>query len=226
MLNFGKTLVVAAHPDDETLGCGGLIAQLTEKGTQVRVIFIAEGSSCRYKSATKQAKEEISFRNQCAVKAMDILGVVDYKFYNSPCGRLGDSPLIEIAKVIEKEILDYKPVTILTHCHKDVHNDHKVVYQATVQATRPVGHIVKNLLSFEILSSTEWNYVTAFKPNIFVDISSVVEVKISAMHCYSTEQPEHPHPRSDQVIRSLATMRGAQSGVQFAEGFEVIRIFQ
>jgi LmbE family N-acetylglucosaminyl deacetylase len=223
MLDFGKTLVVAAHPDDETLGCGGLIAKLREQGEQVRIIFIAEGSSCRYETLTKQAKDEIDFRTQCAVKAMNILGVSSHRFYNLPCGRLENEPLIDIAKIIEKEILDYEPMTILTHCQNDVHNDHKIIYRAVVQATRPVGKIVKNLLSFEILSSTEWSYKEAFKPNMFVDITLIFDTKINAMHCYSTEQPKPPHPRSDQVIKSLAILRGSQSGVEYAEGFEIIR---
>jgi LmbE family N-acetylglucosaminyl deacetylase len=106
-----------------------------------------------------------------------------------------------------------------------VHNDHKVIFKATVQATRPVGKVVKNVLSFEVLSSTEWNYTETFNPNIFIDITSTMDIKINAMHCYSTEQPKHPHPRSDQVIRGLATMRGSQSGVEYAEGFEIIRSF-
>ena len=113
----------------------------------------------------------------------------------------------------------------MTHSRNDVHNDHKVIFKATVQATRPVGKIVKNLLSFEILSSTEWSYTGLFKPTLFVDITSTINAKINAMHCYSTEQPKQPHPRSDQVIRSLATLRGSQSGVEYAEGFEIIRLF-
>jgi len=226
MLNFGKTLVIAAHPDDETLGCGGFIARLTSQGERVRVIFIAEGTSRRHEKPWKKAvEEEIQHRNQCGIKAMKALEVSDFHFYNFPCGRLDEEPIIEIAKVIEKEIQGYEPITILTHSRHDVHNDHVTIFQATVQATRPVGKIVKNLLSFEILSSTEWNYTKLFKPNFFVDITPEIDVKINAMHCYSTEQPKHPHPRSDEVIRSLATVRGSQSGVKYAEGFEIIRIF-
>jgi LmbE family N-acetylglucosaminyl deacetylase len=225
MLNFGKTLIVAAHPDDEVLGCGGLIAKLVNQGEQVRVIFIAEGSSCRYNTLTEQVLEEINFRNQCGIKAMESLGVNDYYFYNLSCGRLDKEPLIEISKIIEKEILNYEPTTILTHSRNDVHNDHKIVYRATVQATRPVGKIVKYLLSFEILSSSEWSYTESFKPNLFINITSTIDVKINAMRCYSTEQPKYPHPRSDQVIKSLATIRGSQSGVEYSEGFEIIRLF-
>ena len=225
MLDFGKTLIVAAHPDDEVLGCGGLIAKLINQGEQVRVVFIAEGSSCRHNTLTDEVQEEINFRNQCGIEAMKVLGVNDYYFYNFPCGRLDSEPFIEIAKTIEREILDYEPITVLTHSRNDVHNDHKVIFRATVQATRPVGKIVKNLLSFEILSSSEWSYTESFKPNVFVNITSTIDLKINAMHCYSTEQPKHPHPRSDQVIKSLATMRGAQSGVEYSEGFEIIRSF-
>jgi LmbE family N-acetylglucosaminyl deacetylase len=225
MLNFGKTLIVAAHPDDEVLGCGGLIAKLVNQDEQVRVIFVAEGSSCRHNALTDEAQEEIDYRNQCGIEAMKSLGVNDYYFYNLPCGRLDREPLIEIAKIIEKEIVDYEPTTILTHSRNDVHNDHKIIFKATVQATRPVGKTVKNLLSFEILSSSEWSYTETFKPNVFVNITSTIDAKINAMHCYSTEQPKRPHPRSDQVIKSLATMRGSQSGADYSEGFEMIRLF-
>jgi len=225
MLNFGKTLVVAAHPDDEVLGCGGLIAKLINQGEQVRVVFIAEGTSCRYEALNKKVQEEINFRNQCSIEAMKSLGVSSHNFYNLPCGRLDKEPMIEIAKIIENEISDFIPTTVLTHSSNDVHNDHKITYRAVLQATRPVGKIVKNLLSFEILSSTEWNYIEAFKPNIFVDVTSTINAKINAMHYYSTEQPKYPHPRSDQGIRSLASMRGSQSGVEYAEGFKIIRSF-
>ena len=81
MLNLGKTLIIAAHPDDEVLGCGGLIAKLVSQGEQVRVVFIAEGSSCRYNTLTDEAQEEINFRNQCGIEAMKCLGVSDYIFY-------------------------------------------------------------------------------------------------------------------------------------------------
>ena len=153
------------------------------------------------------------------------MGVNDYFFYNFPCGRLDTESIIDIAKVGEKEIEDYLPNTILTHCRNDVHNDHKVVFQAVLQASRPAGKLVKNLLSFEILSSSEWKFVDTFKPNFFVDITSTITKKIDAMHCYSTEQPKPPHPRSDSLINSLANIRGSQSGVMYAEGFEIIRIY-
>jgi len=226
MLNFGKTLVIVSHPDDETLGCGGLIAKLTNQGEQVRVIFMAEGPSCRYDNGpTNEMKAEIDYRNQCGIKAMDILKVDDYYFYSLPCGRLDMEPIISLAKIIEKEILNYKPTTILTHSRNDVNNDHKVTFRATLQATRPVRDIVKNVLSFEVLSSSEWSYFDPFKPNLFVNIVSTINKKIDAMHCYSTEQPDPPHPRSDVVIKSQATLRGSQSGVQYAEGFEIVRLF-
>lgn len=226
MLNFGKVLVVAAHPDDEVLGCGGLVAKLTNEGQKVRIVFIAEGSSCRFdKPWPAKVEDEIEHRKLCGIEAMKKLKVSEYHFYNLPCGRLDEVPIIQIAKIVENEINNFEPETILTHSRNDVHNDHKLVFQATLQATRPVGKIVTNLLSFEILSSSEWNYSKPFKPNLFVDITETFIQKISAMRCYTTEQPEFPHPRSDKVIQSLASFRGSQSGVEFAESFEVVRLF-
>ena len=206
MIGFGKTLVVAAHPDDDILGCGGLLSKLTSSGESVRVIFIAEGTTCRYNNITEKVKNEIVSRNQVGINALKILGVSDYNFYNLPCE-------------------NYKPKTILTHFRNDVHIDHKIVFQAVLQATRPVKNIVKNLLSFEILSSTEWKYSDVFKPNFFVDITDTLPKKIEAMNCYISEQPNPPHPRSNDIISSLASIRGSQSGVTFAEGFEVVRFY-
>ena len=138
MIGFGKTLIVAAHPDDDILGCGGLLSKLTSSGESVRVIFIAEGTTCRYNNITEKVKNEIASRNQCGINALKILGVSDYNFYNFPCGRLDVEPIIDIAKVIEKEIENYKPKTVLTHFRNDIHNDHKIVFQAVLQATRPI----------------------------------------------------------------------------------------
>jgi LmbE family N-acetylglucosaminyl deacetylase len=225
MIDFGKTLVIAAHPDDDVLGCGGLIKKLTNSGESVRVIFIAEGTSCRFDNINEQVKNEILFRSQCGINALKILGVDEYNFYDYPCGRLDVEPIMDLGKVIEKEIINYKPKTILTHGQNDVHVDHKTIFQAVLQATRPVNNIVKNLLSFEILSSTEWRFVDSFKPNFFVDITDTLDSKIDAMNCYTSEQPKPPHPRSDKIISSLASLRGSQSGTMFSEGFEVVRIF-
>lgn len=219
-----KTLVVAAHPDDDVLGCGGLIARLTNQGKNVRVIFIAEGSSCRFNNII-DAEEEIIFRNKCAVKALSVLGVDNYKFYNLPCGRLDQEPIIDIAKIIEKEICYYSPDTLLTHYYDDLNNDHKICAIASIQATRPVNNIVKNLLSFEVPSATDWRFTNAFEPNFFVDISKIIDTKILAMNEYTSEQPKSPHPRSDDNIRSLAMVRGGQSGVVYAESFKLIRSF-
>jgi len=226
MLKFGKTLVIAAHPDDETLGCGGLISRLTHSGNEVKVIFMAEGPSCRYENGPSQEMgKEIEYRNECAIKALKILGVNKYFFHNLPCGRLDMQPIIKLAKILEKEISIFRPTSIITHSRKDVNKDHKITYQAALQATRPTGNSVEQLLSFEILSSSEWNYPNQFNPNVFIDIEEHFVNKIKAMNCYSTEQPPAPHPRSDKVIKSLARYRGSQAGLNYAESFELIRLF-
>lgn len=222
---INKALVIAAHPDDETLGCGGVISKLYQQGKSVRVIFIAEGTSCRFDAVSANIQPEIDFRNNCAVEALSVLGVNDYQFYNLPCGRLDQEPIIDIAKIIEKEIKNYLPDTIFTHHHNDLHVDHRTCALATIQATRPTTHIVKNLFAFEILSSSDWKFLDAFTPNVFFDISDTMALKLKAMNKYSTEQPMPPHPRSDINIKGLGTFRGGQSGSIYAEAFELIRGF-
>lgn len=226
MLNFSRALIIAAHPDDDVLGCGGTIAKLINLGKKVRVIFIAEGTSCRFDYKEQHYLNDIEIRNNCAVEALKVLGVDDFMFYNLACGRLDTKPIIDIAKIVEKEIVNFLPDTIFTHYFNDTHVDHKIVFQATLQATRPTGKsIVNNLLSFEILSSTEWKYTDSFGPNFFVDISDTIDKKILSINKYFTEQPSFPHPRSDKVIKSLAIFRGSQSNCHYAESFKLIRSF-
>ena len=98
---MNKVLIVAAHPDDEILGCGGLLSNLRDQ-VEFKVVFVAEGTTCRYdKPSCQEAQKEIELRNGFAVKALNSLGVTDYCFYNLPCGRLDNTPQIEINKIID-----------------------------------------------------------------------------------------------------------------------------
>lgn len=228
-MNFKRILIIAAHPDDDILGCGGMIAKYSQQQkTDFRIIFIAEGTTCRYtvdKIKSRQALNEIEKRESYAKKSLAILNVSEYKFYKFPCGRLDMIPLIDIGKTIETEIKEFLPDTIFTHSHTDVNNDHKKVFQAVLQATRPgAQNLVKRVYSFEVLSSSEWNYVETFKPNLFVPLDlEHVMAKINALNEYVTEIKEFPFPRSSEGILTLAKRRGMQSGTKFAEAFQLIR---
>lgn len=223
---MNRILIIAAHPDDEILGCGGLIAK-RRRTAVIRVLFIAEGTTCRFAPdhiAGREAREELQVRTRSARRALALLGVTDVAFTDLPCGRLDQVPIVEINKKIEAAIRDFRPDTVITHSDRDVNNDHRVVARSVAMATRPVGGSAPDLLAFETLSSSEWNLSAPFAPQYFEVISSEdVQTKWNALACYETEIREYPHPRSKCGVETLARYRGMQVGAEFAEGFAVIR---
>ena len=226
---FGeRVLVIAAHPDDEVLGCGGLLAKLTRNGVICRVVYMGEGSSSRFSNIGKESDlilAAINERRQCADNALAILGVVDKHFYELPCGRFDMTSILDIGKIIEHEIENFMPDTVIAHSGKDLNNDHRLVFQATLQATRPgAKNMVNLLLAYEVLSSSEWRFVEQFQPNVFIDIEHQLDMKIQAMAAYPAEQKSYPFPRSKDGIKALAMIRGMQSALCFAEAYEIIRL--
>lgn len=223
-----RILIVAAHPDDDILGCGGMMAKSAKEGLDIKVVFIAEGTSCRYDPSqinSSKVIKEIEIRSNYAREALSILGISDIEFFNMPCGRLDTTPLIDIGKVIEKKIKEFKPDTIFTHSDKDTNNDHRIVFQAALQATRPSAlNDVQRLYCFEILSSSEWKFIDAFKPNYFVALDKqYVELKIRALEVYESETKEFPFPRSREGLMVQAKSRGMQVGKKYAEAYYLVR---
>lgn len=230
-MNFSRVLVVVAHPDDEVLGCGGTMSKLVAEGKQLRVVILAEGSSCRFNKdqvtcdASRAAMEQ---RRSFAEKAMRVLGVKDFVFHNLPCGRLDQEPIIDISKIIENHIRDFRPDTVFTHSGDDANSDHRITFNAVITATRPVpGTYVKNVLTMEILSSSEWRFIDNFKPSFFIDIAGHLEAKVKSFDCYyPTEGQAFPHPRCDAGLKIQAQMRGMQVGLSQAEAFQLVRSIQ
>ena len=226
---FGeKIMIIASHPDDDILGCGGLLAKLKAYNKiKIKVVFIAEGSSCRFSTDDNinLVNKEIQLRNKFASQALLYLGVTNSSFHNLKCGSLNCYPIIEIGKIIEREISSFKPHTIFTHNEKDLNKDHKIVHQSTLQATRPGAlNYVKNLFSYEITSSSEWNFNSAFNPNYFVHLTKVhLNKKVRAFSYYKTEVKKYPSARSLDSIKTLARYRGIQGGSEFAEAYKLIR---
>ncbi|PPT08716.1 hypothetical protein CKA32_004077 [Geitlerinema sp. FC II] len=219
-------LIIAAHPDDEVLGCGGTIARYTARGVQARVIFLADGIAAR----DGMDSEALQRRQSAARKAADCLGIQSVSFGKFPDNRLDTVDLLDIVKVVEGAIAQYQPDTVLTHHVGDVNIDHQRVHQAVVTACRPQkGHPVRTLLFFEVPSSTEWQppgSAPAFTPNWFVDISSTLDCKLKALDAYAEELRTWPHPRSRQGVEALARWRGATVGVKAAEAFILGRQLQ
>ena len=230
MSSVRRVLIIAAHPDDDILGCGGFIAKHSG-AYDFKVIFIAEGSSCRFPYSdlkTEPVQNTILSRNNSGVDALNYLGVSKYEFYNLPCGRLDQVDLIEINKIIELEIKNFKPDVIFTHSENDTNNDHRIVFKSTLIATRPGSTgFVRNLFSYEVLSSSEWNFDQPFKPNYFQQLSEEnIEKKWKALNMYKTEIKKFPYPRSFEGIKALANFRGMQSNSKYAEAFKIIRRIQ
>ena len=149
-----KALIIAAHPDDDILGCGGFLSKFG-KDKDIRVVFIAEGTSCRFSSSEiNEKKKRLLMRSSIEIcgKALSYL-VKNCEFYNFSCGKLDQIPLIDINKIIENEISEFNPDVILTHSEKDLNSDHKIIFSSVLTATRPEKSKVKSIFSFEVLSS-------------------------------------------------------------------------
>ncbi|MBU1564936.1 MAG: PIG-L family deacetylase [Proteobacteria bacterium] len=223
----GSVLVVAAHPDDEVLGCGGTIARMSREGRKVHILFVADGESSRSTESNGKNIQKLDDRLSDAKRACQILGCASVHSEQLPDNRLDGVELLRIVQIIERHIERYKPSTVFTHCFGDVNVDHKIVHEAVLAACRPQpGHYVKELIFFEIPSSTEWrvaNSSTGFSPSLFVDITETLSIKLKAIKAYTTELRHFPHPRSLKAIEALATWRGATAGLSAAESFVIGR---
>ena len=220
--------VIAAHPDDEVLGCGGVIAKHVIQGDEVHVLILAEGITSRgEKRDHKNRKTELSELSKSANEAHRILGSTSLKMLDFPDNRMDSVDLLDIIKVIELEIIEKKTDTIYTHHQGDLNIDHRLTHQAVVTACRPVPEQeVYRIINFEIPSSTEWQTPTsesAFVPNCFVNITDTLKLKLNALKAYEGEMREWPHSRSIQALEHLARWRGASSGFDAAEAFMIIR---
>jgi LmbE family N-acetylglucosaminyl deacetylase len=215
-------LVLAAHPDDEALGCGGTIAKLADGGARIHVAFLADGVFSREGNGVAQ-QTQLTARRAAAQKACQILGVESVSFGDFPDNRMDTVGLLDITKVVEALIAKYLPEVVLTHHAGDVNIDHRRLHDAVVTACRPQkGKSVNTLLCFEVPSSTEWQLPGSgpvFAPNWFVDISSTLDRKLLALDAYAAELRDWPHPRSKQGVEHLARWRGATVGVDAAEAF-------
>lgn len=219
-------LVVAAHPDDEVLGCGGTLAKRAAQGANISVAFMSDGVSSRRGDAALH-EVQLKARRAAARQAAAILGVHEVTFGEFPDNRMDSIALIDITRSVEDAIAKYSPDTVFTHHAGDLNIDHRRVHGAVVTACRPQsGHPVRTLLCFEVPSSTEWqvpNSAPAFAPNWFEDIAGTLEVKLAALQAYGEELRDWPHPRSLQGVGDLARWRGATIGARAAEAFVLAR---
>lgn len=213
-------LVIAAHPDDEVLGCGGCIARHVDAGDRVSVAILAQGVTSR--GGTEVASAIADLRDQ-ARRANQLLGVSALEFLDFPDNQMDSVTRLSVIQSVEALIERIRPSVIYTHWAGDVNIDHRIIHDAVICACRPQpGHPVESLLFFEVASSTEWQppySATPFVPNWFVDISQSLERKLAAMAAYSSELRLWPHPRSLDALTSQARWRGSSVGCEAAEAF-------
>lgn len=219
-------LVIAAHPDDEVLGCGGTVARLSAEGVECHLLIVTDGSSSQYRDSD-HLHEIIEAKKLETKNCADLLGFKSIHYGELPDMKLDTTPHIRINQVIEEVIDKVQPDTVFTHFWGDVNCDHQNVYKSTLVAVRPVlGQVVREVYCYRVPSSTEWTpnkADTMFMPNYFVDIEKYTEKKYDAFACYSTELREYPHPRSVQYLRENDKVVGLRVGLLVAEEFVLLR---
>lgn len=214
-----RILVVAAHPDDETLGAGGTIAKFSKQGHEVTVLVVSGHLPPLYERETY----DITVRE--SEEAFAILGVVQSYFFEIPATMIG--PIYIINQKIGELVRNVEPHVVLCP-YPDRHIDHRVVFDSVMVATRPIGaaRSIELLAAYETLSETHWNapYIEPnFVPSWVVDITAHIEQKRQALQCYGSQMLPFPAPRSIEAVDALAKFRGTQAGFAFGEGFHIIR---
>lgn len=221
-----KILVVAAHPDDEILGCGGTLKRLINEGNEAYSLILSDGTTSRYDILTEKVSEDIKIRLHQSQSASKVIGYKETFFCQFPDNSFDKENLLAIVKAIEKYILLLKPSVIFTHHYGDLNIDHQRTFHAVQTATRPMVECsVKEIYCFETYSATEWNFINnaKFVPNYFVNIENTLKDKLEAMKCYKSELREYPHPRSLEGLRIASKRWGMVVGCNYAEAFELIR---
>lgn len=216
--NKMRILVIAPHPDDEVLGCGGTIARHVANSDDV-FLCIATSAYTPDWSEDFIKNRKIEIENSCR-----ILGINKTYFLNFPTVKLDTIPQKDLNSSFSSILDQINPDIVYIPFKGDLNKDHRLIFEALLVATRPVNSSVSRVLAYEILSETEWgNPIENFTPNSYVDISNTLEKKINSMQAYKSEIRNYPHPRSPDVIRALAIKRGSEAGVKFAEAFMIIR---
>ncbi len=216
-----RVLVFAAHPDDETIGAGGTIARHVAQGDQVYWSIVTQGYE-PFRTA-----EELAVARAQVLEVQRVLGIEEVYFCELPTVKLNTVPYRTLSSSLQRIVDTVRPEVVYTTPPSDINLDHRLVYDSTLVATRPLpGCSVRRLLAYEIAPTARFGLpagATAFEPNVFVDISPYLDTKLDAMRCYRTQLREHPHPRSLEGLRLLAEERGLSVGLGAAECFRLVR---
>lgn len=211
-----RVLIIAAHPDDELLGCGGTAALHSARGDEVTSVIVCEGESLRYGDEGVGQPDHIQ-------EAAAILGVKEARTLGFPDQKLDTFTLTDIITPLEKVVDDVRPNVIYSQYGGDINRDHELLFKAVLVATRPMEAFIEAIYAYDTASSTEWAYPRTFLPDTWVDISTTLQRKLDAMACYTSEVRPHPHPRSLEALKHRAAAWGNQCCMEFAEVFMTVR---
>ena len=216
-----RVLVIAAHPDDETIGAGGTIARHVAHGDEVYWCIVTQGYSPPW------SEETLAAARRQVYDVQRVLGIQEVFFCGFPTVKLNTVPYIDLCSALQRVVDQVRPEVVYTTPRDDINQDHRIVYEGTLVATRPLpGSSIRRLLCYEISPTTRFGLPTGssgFVPNVFVDVSQYMDKKLEAVSCYQTELREYPHPRSLEGLRLLAEERGLSVGMKAAECFQLIR---
>jgi N-acetylglucosamine malate deacetylase 1 len=220
MINLPKRMaVIAPHPDDETLGAGATIARFADAGVEVSVLIVSGHLPPLYPKGIFEASQLE------ANAALQVLGAKHWEFLKIPATKVHDVPVAELNGKILKFLKEIEPAVVLLP-FPDRHIDHRIIFDSSVVACRPVHPLFPRLvLAYETLSETHWNVPgiePAFGPEFYVDVTNYMDRKKAALECYKSQIRDAPF-RSVEACMALGKFRGSQNGCGYAEAFKVIR---
>lgn len=219
--HFGRVLVIAPHPDDEILGCGGTMARLVDERAEVVVAIATTGQLPAF-PPERTALVEREMR-----QAHEIIGIRDCRFLGLPAAALDTVPAVTLNAKFQELIADVRPDTLLLPFVGDIHADHQLSFLAGMVAARPRHAEAPSLIMcYETLSETNWYAAPttpAFVPNAFVDVSATLDRKLKAFETIASQLRPFPEERSIEALRALATLRGATVHLKAAEAFMIVR---
>lgn len=220
-----RVLVVAAHPDDEALGCGGTIAQHVSQGDEVHLVFMTDG----VKSRSSTTKQDLDQRNHSMLRAKSILGYHSFQSLGFDDNSMDSGSVLQIIQKLEPIVSSAKAEIVYTHHSNDLNVDHRMTHEAVLTCCRPdPSCVVKEIYGFEVVSSTDWAIPdrAPFLPNMFVNIGRFLSQKLESLKAYGDEMRPSPHSRSLEHAEVLARHRGLSVGVEAAEAFAVYRVLR
>ena len=210
-----KALILAAHPDDETLGCGATIHKLSKEGYDIQLLTFTDGVGSRNNNEKN--------RNSKLELVSKVLGISRYTIGNFPDNAMDSVPLLDLCKFIEENV-DYTPDIIFTHFIGDLNVDHQLVTKATLTAFRPQHGNKTKIYSYYVPSSTDYNPLSYFDGNSYFELNQKnVNAKLEALRYYDKEMREYPHTRSYKNIDNLMKVWGSEVGLLHCEKHKLIR---